>query len=272
MAGSLGRRRGPGCGGAGRRRRWEAGASDGGGAGRRREDAREGRSLGGWRRREAVGPDAGERRAARMPRRGRYFLLGRWGACRFLPEKKISGQKRHGLRWFASCRRSSGYVSPGRHCSRADRFSRSCVNRSVFGQKLGTSRRSRRTASACRARWGGGRERRNGRGRASGYYPSSASGDGASKGGASGCGRARMRGEANRRGRPLGEANGGQERVGPSEGAERVESEREPGKAGRTGRGAGVGGRERGERERGSARLPAWATVRPADVRYAAAG
>ena len=119
---------------------------------------------------------------------------------------------------------------------------------------------------------GGGRKRRNGRGRASGYYPSSASGDGASKGGASGCGRARMRGEANRRGRPLGEANGGQERVGPSEGAERAESEREPGKAGRTRRGAGMGGRERGEREWGSARLPAWSTVRPADVRYAAAG
>lgn len=65
---------------------------------------------------------------------------------------------------------------------------------------------------------------------------------------------------------------GGQERVGPSEGAERAESEREPGKAGRTRRGAGVGGRERGEREWGSARLPAWSTVRPADVRYAAAG
>lgn len=119
---------------------------------------------------------------------GAIFFLGRWGACRFLPEKKISGQKRHGLRWFASCRRSSGYVSPGRHCSRADRFSRSCVNRSVFGQKLGTSRRSRRTASACRARWGGGRERRNGRGRASGCDPSSASGDGPARAAQAGAG------------------------------------------------------------------------------------
>lgn len=271
MAGSLGRRRGPGCGGAGRRRRWEAGASDGGGAGRRREDAREGRSLGGWRRREAVGPDAGERRAARMPRRGRYFLLGRWGACRFLPEKKISGQKRHGLRWFASCRRSSGYVSPGRHCSRADRFSRSCVNRSVFGQKLGTSRRSRRTASACRARWGAAGRGGTGAGGQAGATQAARAETGQQGR------RKRVRagkdaGRSKQARTTPGEANGGQERVGPSEGAERAESEREPGKAGRTRRGAGVGGRERGEREWGSARLPAWSTVRPADVRYAAAG
>lgn len=70
----------------------------------------------------------------------------------FLPEKKISGQNHYGLRWFASRWRSGGCISPGRHCSKADRLPRSCVNHSVFGQKLETSRQSRRAVPTCRAR------------------------------------------------------------------------------------------------------------------------